>query len=360
VTAPEVVALEDPAALGTLAADWDDFARRREHSSYFQTADWVLAWWDTVAGRPPTRIAAWRGSAGRLEALVALSEDRTRLHRAIPVDLPVHVNAGSGPGAADHCGWLVGADRRTEVAAWIEQAIGGAGLLLRGADPAWEPAPLPAGARVIAVTRCPRMTLPAPGGPIGRSRELRRQLPRLSRRLEREGVRFEWVAPGEVDEPLVRALLALHARAWATREHTTAFGPEQLALHLRLAERGGADGGPAAAVARHDGTIVGVQYGFWWRDTFAAYQMGWDPAWARFSLGSVLLYHAIRFAAIGGARTFDFLRGTEAYKYRFGAADRDDRTWMVPRGPAGHLLSARYRARDRIRPRRRPEAAGSA
>ena len=43
-----------------------------------------------------------------------------------------------------------------------------------------------------------------------------------------------------------------------------------------------------------------------------------------------------------GARTFDFLRGAEPYKYRFGAVDRWDRTWMVPRGPAGALLAARY------------------
>ena len=135
----------------------------------------------------------------------------------------------------------------------------------------------------------------------------------------------------------------------------TTFGPEHLALHRRLAEYGAPGRGPAAVVARHDGRITGVLYGFSWKDTFAAYQWGWDPVWARFSMGSVLTYQAVRFAACAGARTLDFLRGTEAYKYRFGAVDRHDRTWMVPRGPAGLLLSARYRARDRMRPRRRTE-----
>jgi CelD/BcsL family acetyltransferase involved in cellulose biosynthesis len=77
-------------------------------------------------------------------------------------------------------------------------------------------------------------------------------------------------------------------------------------------------------------------------------------------MGSVLMYQAIRFAADAGARVFDFLRGTEPYKYRFGAVDRTDLTWMVPRGPAGVLLSARYRARDRMRPDRRPELVTSA
>ena len=78
---------------------------------------------------------------------------------------------------------------------------------------------------------------------------------------------------------------------------------------------------------------MGVLYGFWWRDTFAAYQSGWDRAYARDGLGNVLILHALEFAAADGARSFDFLRGTEPYKYRFGARDRWDRTWLVPAGP---------------------------
>jgi CelD/BcsL family acetyltransferase involved in cellulose biosynthesis len=354
VSSPEVVALEDPATLGALTRDWADLALRLGESSYFQSADWVLGWWETIARRPPTRLVAWRAPSGRLEALVALSQDRARLHGAVPVDLPIHVNAGSGPGAADHCGWLVPADRHREVAAWLAREMTGAGLLVRGADPAWGRPPLPARARVIAVTTCPRMTLPGPGEAVGRSPGLRRQLPRFSRRLERQGVRFEWVAPGQVDEPLLHALFALHGRVRARRAEGTAFGAEHLALHRHLVACGEPGRGPAAVVARHDGVVTGILYGFWWKDTFAAYQWGWDPAWTRFSMGSVLTYHAIRFAALAGARIFDFLRGTEPYKYRFGAVDRHDRTWMVPRGPAGVLLSARYRARDRIRPDSRP------
>ncbi len=98
-------------------------------------------------------------------------------------------------------------------------------------------------------------------------------------------------------------------------------------------------------MARRGQAIVGVLYGFWWLDTFAAYQSGWDRDYARHALGNVLILHALEFAAASGARWFDFLRGTEPYKYRFGASDRWDRSWLVPRGPAGALLVARERAR---------------
>jgi CelD/BcsL family acetyltransferase involved in cellulose biosynthesis len=166
--------------------------------------------------------------------------------------------------------------------------------------------------------------------------------------LERDGVRFEWVAPGRVDERILTALFEHHAEGRDPRGGST-FRLDQLDFHRRLVERSASRRGPAAVVARRDEGIVGVLYGFWWRDTFAAYQSGWDRAYARHGLGNVLVLHALEFAADRRARTFDFLRGTEPYKYRFGARDRWDRTWLVPRGPAGALLAMRYQLRKRRR-----------
>ena len=51
----------------------------------------------------------------------------------------------------------------------------------------------------------------------------------------------------------------------------------------------------------------------------------------RSSLGSVLLHQAIRMASQSGVQTFDFLRGDEPYKYRFGAVDTFDRSYLLAR-----------------------------
>jgi CelD/BcsL family acetyltransferase involved in cellulose biosynthesis len=348
IDSPEVVQFDDPSKLGNLTRDWLGLAERLDDTSYFQTPDWVLSWWETIAARPQTRAAAWRAASGRLEALVVLSRDRVRLHPRLPVKLPVYTNAGSGAGAADHCGWLVPPAWREEVAAWLSKALGGAVLLLRSADPDWDRPPLPGAARVVERTVCPRMSVPPPDRDVGRKHDFDRQLKRFIRRMQREGVLFEWIAGASVDEPLLRTLFELHARARARHGVGTSFGIEQLALHRRLAERSGPGRGPAAVVAKRDGAVVGVLYGFSWKDNFAAYQWGWDARWDRRSMGSVLAYQAIRFAAAHGARTFDFLRGAEPYKYRFGAVDRWDRTWMVPHGPGGALFAARYRAGDMV------------
>jgi CelD/BcsL family acetyltransferase involved in cellulose biosynthesis len=48
---------------------------------------------------------------------------------------------------------------------------------------------------------------------------------------------------------------------------------------------------------------------------------GFDPDRAALSPGALLLGHAIEAAVREGAVAFDFLRGREAYKLRWGARD---------------------------------------
>jgi CelD/BcsL family acetyltransferase involved in cellulose biosynthesis len=332
--APEVVELEHLA--GALERGWLELAERHEGSSYFQTPDWVLSWWDTVAARPSTRVAVWRNASGELDAVIALSRGRERLNRRLPLAVPVYSNSGSGAGDADHCAWLMGPERHSDVAAWLTEEIARSALLVRSAATDWAVESLPPGARAVAATACPRVPLPLAESTGQPSDDFVRQLRRFTRRLERQGVRFEWVAPPGVDEPLLEALFELHAQG----RHGGSFGRERLDFHGQLSRRAGPGRGPAAVVARREDQIVGVLYGFWWQDTFAAYQQGWDRAFARDALGNLLVLHALEFATEQGARSFDFLRGREPYKYRFGAHDEWDRTWLVPRGLAGALLVA--------------------
>jgi CelD/BcsL family acetyltransferase involved in cellulose biosynthesis len=62
-------------------------------------------------------------------------------------------------------------------------------------------------------------------------------------------------------------------------------------------------------------------------DAWAAYHYiaGFDPALGAVSPGTILIAHAIDRAHDDGLAEFDFLRGAEPYKYRFGARDRWNR-----------------------------------
>jgi CelD/BcsL family acetyltransferase involved in cellulose biosynthesis len=52
------------------------------------------------------------------------------------------------------------------------------------------------------------------------------------------------------------------------------------------------------------------------------YAGGFDPALGALSPGTMAVGHAIEEAVREGCREFDFLRGREGYKYRWGAEDR--------------------------------------
>ena len=72
---------------------------------------------------------------------------------------------------------------------------------------------------------------------------------------------------------------------------------------------------------RIDEALVGVYLGFMCGERASYYLSGFDPAFAEFSPGMLLIAHAISQAMCEKAGCFDFLRGGEAYKYAWGAHD---------------------------------------
>jgi CelD/BcsL family acetyltransferase involved in cellulose biosynthesis len=176
VGAPEVLNIEDSAAVERISGEWLRLVRDLPASSYFPTPDWVVAWWETVARKPPTRLAIWRGVSGQIEALVAVSRGRESVHRKLPVAVPVYVNAGSGVGDADHCGWPVAPGREDEVRDWLTDATVGATAVLRNLDPAMAATIVPRAGWAVDTFACPRLSMPPAGAAIGRSSNFRRQL----------------------------------------------------------------------------------------------------------------------------------------------------------------------------------------
>jgi CelD/BcsL family acetyltransferase involved in cellulose biosynthesis len=352
-------------AASRLREEWNRLAAECNGTSYFQTADWIWSWWETVAERTPTRVACWRSRDGELDAVAAVSRGRAVVHRRLRLSVPAMTLAGSGPGDADHCGAIARPERRADVATWLRSTVGGRTLVASGLAAGIGIAPR--GARVVEATACPRLALdsgvvepgvlesgvcePA-GRRVGRSSNFRTQLNRFARRIARAGVTFEWQPAGAVSPAAVMELFELHWRLRRSRGQSTTLEWQHRELLLRCVERAGTDRGPAAVVARKGDDVVGVLLGFWWQGTFSAYQKGWEPSYAPFSIGSLLVAEAIGHSAAAGADTFDFLRGTEDYKYRFGAVDHDDATVVVPNGVTGALLMARSRAL--LRPARRP------
>ncbi|MCF2529265.1 GNAT family N-acetyltransferase [Yinghuangia soli] len=342
-----------PDALAAYEDGWRELAAATPGASYFGTPDWVLAAWEDLgaAAARHAETAVWTAPDGTVEAVLPLLRTRGRLHPRIP--LPVrHWTLLGLADAADHGVLLAAAHRRDAVRAHLRARTRNAALWLPALDPEADTALLPAGCRLLARETCPRLAVG--GGRQAGSAGFRRLMRRRTRQLEADGVTFRWVPPEAMTAGVFDTVAHLHR---VRREHLgtpSGFDLSRRDFHVRLMARAAPGRGPAAMLAERGGEPVGAVYGFLWGDTFAYYNGGWDPAFARLSLGTVLLDRTITATADeAGARHFDFLRGGEAYKYAsFGADDRFDEQWLLPRGPSARLAGAILRTAKSRKERR--------
>jgi CelD/BcsL family acetyltransferase involved in cellulose biosynthesis len=71
-----------------------------------------------------------------------------------------------------------------------------------------------------------------------------------------------------------------------------------------------------------DGKRAAAYLNFKYNDRLWVYNSGLDPQYYAVSAGWVLLAYLLRWSIEHGLPEFDFMRGNEDYKYRFGAVDR--------------------------------------
>src|SRR5206468_3397596 len=119
------------------------------------------------------------------------------------------------------------------------------------------------------------------------------------------------------------AFFDLHARRWRSRWQPGVLFGRRIQQFHRAAARGLLEEGSLRLHAlRLDGRTVASLYCFAQAGVGYYYLGGFDPDLARRSVGTLLTAHAMEEAVREGCREFDFLRGREPYKYRWGCRDR--------------------------------------
>lgn len=328
-----------------IAAEWRELAVAR--GSYFQSPAWVASWWQHLAGRPPTTVAAWRGADHRLEAVAFVSQIDERLHPAIPLTVSLTVNAGGGIGAGDHLGFPSVPSRRADVVRWVAalpgavrlDSLAGDQLDLIGQDAGW-----------VHTGSTETFERPiVPGAELFSSKSVTKDFRRRERRLEQAGVEVEVLAGLGIGDDVVDGLFDLHDERFAELGEASVFGRERRPQLLELVAASTADCYPMAVVARSEGSIVGVDWSFVCGTRLHNYQGGWSQRYRREGLGLLLVLRAIVWARDAGVETFDFLRGSAEFKERFDARPRRDRSYVRPRGAAGRALQVKSSVRSKLR-----------
>jgi CelD/BcsL family acetyltransferase involved in cellulose biosynthesis len=162
---------------------------------------------------------------------------------------------------------------------------------------------------------CPVVATTA-GIPARLDRNLRQQL----RYLGSEGaVRFETSgSPAPLD-----VLFHLHEMRWRDKSEAGVLSDPAVACFHRKAAAGLARAGLLRIhTLSVDSTPIATLYGFARSGTMHYYLGGFHPSWERFSPGSLVIGYALEYARKAGDSWFDFLRGPEPYKYRWGATDQ--------------------------------------
>lgn len=307
--------------LAALAPAWRGLWERCPGATVFQSPGWLLAWSAHLLEGEPRLLAfwrrgelagvapffTWRGAAGgeRLLSLMGAGvsdrqdvlfrpDERGRCHDALAA-------------------WLA---RRTswDRAEWSEIADGSP-LLELGSPPAAAGEPEVCPGLPLAGAAATVLEAVVPPGMFERVQYARRRAARVG------GLTVE-TADAASFPRLWSELERLHATRWRARGQEGALAEGRVrAFHRAVAALLLARGSLMLHAVHLDGRVAAVLHGFHDRDATRYYVGGFDPAAARLSPGTLAIAHGIEAAAARGSRLFDFLRGAEPYKYRWGARD---------------------------------------
>lgn len=147
--------------------------------------------------------------------------------------------------------------------------------------------------------------------------EIRRKLRNVEQDLAQGGLYFTEDAEnlaGDVD-----AFLDMMAQDPNKREFLT----NAMRQHLHNTARIAFDKGwLQLAFFTLDGNKAAANMSFKYNHRLWLYNSGWDWEYREYSPGWILIAYLIQWASENGIQEFDFMRGNEAYKYKFGGIDR--------------------------------------
>lgn len=168
---------------------------------------------------------------------------------------------------------------------------------------------------------CPQLRLPSAPQLYRRTVD-----PKLRRRISQTQkllAPFSIERAGTVDvAEYMDALFLLHCKRWAAKDSPGVLDSTDLqSFHHEVARSFAERGALGLYALRHKGKMAAVLYGFRKADRFYAYISGFDVELKRASPGALLICSVIEACILSGIAEFDFLRGTEKYKYAWGAID---------------------------------------
>lgn len=322
--------LTTEAAFRTLRTEWLRLLGEMSFQSVFFTPQWQETWWRHFGAGRRLSILTVRSDDGRLQGLAPLMRssdgtDTTRLEFIGDLELCDYFDLLIAPCRQDEVVQAIAAYLATQAnedveiclnnlsassptAALLQDSLTGQGLRVE----------------TETIETCPTIALPADWNAYlatlrGKDRhELRRKIRRAENAAELAYTVSD--TPEQLDED-VDTFIALH-RMSQQDDKQGFMTPPKVAFFRDMAYQLWRQGWLELAFLHADDRPIAALCCMTYGTTYAAYNSGYHPDYGTLSAGIVLFANRIRSAVDRGFVAFDFLRGNEAYKYRFGASDR--------------------------------------
>jgi len=308
--------------------EWNALLQRSNSNCVFLTHEWLTTWWKHLGEGRKLEILTARDN-GQLLGILPLALRRPQYSRMMPWTLEF---LGSGVIGSDYLDAIVDSCREAEVLDAFAHHLEVRGFMLqlsqldRSGCLARQLATRLAGRHWldsdIKINDCPFISLQGHTwdsylSSLGSSQRYNFQ--RRQRNIEKiEGFRLE-------RQTALDVIIDLHKRRWAERGGTSeAFQTDQIvAFHREFAQLAAARGWLRLLSIWIKDQPVAALYGLRYGPKFCFYQSGFDAAFAKQSVGLVMMGLSIKTALEEGATEYDLLHGCEEYKFHWAQERRE-------------------------------------
>jgi CelD/BcsL family acetyltransferase involved in cellulose biosynthesis len=309
--------------LRRLAPEWSELWSRCTGATSFQRPEWVLSW--TQASQPREIYAIEARINGVLAGLAPLFRYTSGSEKVL---------APLGASISDYVDWIIDPVNETEVLNGIFDTLRrsdfvwdrldltdlpAASALLRALPPGWD-------CERSLETACPVLYLLSGARSVEDmvGSKHRHNLRTAARRTERAGKARIEIAEAESLSEFLHSMVELHTRRWAQCGNPGMLADNVIKEFHRIAAPALLQSGVLRLYGlRLNDRLIATLYALSERDIVYCYLQGFDSAYGELSPGAQILAAVINDAIRQGKTAVDFLRGREAYKYAWGAVDRE-------------------------------------
>lgn len=317
-----------------LRKDWNDLLQRSRNDNIFLTWEWMHTWWKHYGAGKELFLVTVRGDDGALLGLAPMCIKKVSFHGL--ASLKAMTFLGTEEVCSDYLDIIASPEAHEEIVKAVFD-------YLDGSSGAWDFVILSdmladsgsyrhivrelearrAGYFLADEKECPYISLPESYETYvaGLSKNTRYNLSRRARNLE---ARFHAYDGSESVDKVMEKLFELHEKRMDSKAvRRSDFLLKKLTdFHMDAARIFRETGALRIYSLLVGGEPVAMLYGFRYGGRFFYYQAGMDPAYEKQSPGAVLMSNCIRDSIEGGLHEFDFLRGSEPYKYKWTGTSR--------------------------------------